>query len=191
MSVEVDIRKNLFVVSGPSGCGKNTVYTALKQRMPNIQRVITATTRTPRGNEQHGVDYYFISESEYFKGCNNGVFVESAFYDDSYYATPISEIERFSLQVPVFLIVDTGGKDAIKKKYPRATTIFLMPPSREETVRRIKERGANTAEEIERRISRARAEIDGAKLYDHIVVNDNVDQSVDLIERIIRGTVSL
>lgn len=186
----IDLRENIFVLSGPSGCGKNTVYGELKKRIPIIQRAITVTTREPRQNEVHGSDYYFISEYEYLRGKDNGVFVESAFYDDAYYATPFFEIEKYSAETPVFLVIDTRGKDVIMQRYPKSTSVFLMPPSVDEVLRRIRERGANNEEQIERRMQRAKAEVAAASSYDYVIINNDLNTCVAQIEAIVSQKLS-
>ena len=98
-----DMRDNIFILSGPSGSGKSTVYEELQKRIPRIKRAITVTTRELREHEVHGRDYYFVSELEFSRWKETGLFVESSFYDNAYYATPVSELERYSSDTPVFL----------------------------------------------------------------------------------------
>lgn len=182
----VDLRKNLIIFSAPSATGKNTVYNALKLRMPEIERAITVTTRKPRVREEDGVDYYFCSEDEFNEKRKNGAFVEYNEYDSHYYATPYSEIERHNPSVPVFLIVDTHGMMSIMRKYPLSTSVFLAPPSMEELEKRIQERGDNTPEEIKRRIDEANREMQRADWYDYVVKNVCIEDCVDELEDIIR-----
>lgn len=182
----VDLRKNLIILSAPSGGGKNTIYNALKSRMPEIEKVITVTTRTPRKSEIDGVDYYFYSKDIFSKKRENGEFVEYNEYDNNYYATLYSEIERYSSSTPLFLIVDTHGMVSIMRKYPLSTSFFLVPPSMDELERRIRERGDNTPEEIKRRIEEANREMQHAERYDYVVKNICVEECVDELERIIK-----
>lgn len=182
----VDLRKNLVLFSAPSATGKNTVYNALKERLPAIQRGITATTRQPRANETHGVDYYFLTEEEFAEKEANGEFIETNCYDNHHYATPYAEIERHSTTTPLFLIVDTKGMQNILKHYPLSVTIFLKPPSLEELENRIHARGDNTPEEIQRRVSEAKQEMERADQYDYVVENNRLEECVGKIERILR-----
>lgn len=182
----VDLRKNLIILSAPSATGKNTVYNALKLRMPEIERAITATTRNPRSGEVDSVDYYFYSKEEFDEKKETSAFVEYNEYDNNYYATPHSEIERYSLTTPLFLIVDTHGMMSIMRKYPLSTSVFLAPPSMEELERRIRERGDNTPEEIRRRSEEARREMQHSDWYDYVVKNIRIEDCVEELEEILR-----
>lgn len=110
---EVDLRQNLFILSAPSATGKNTVFNAVQEMLPEVKRAITATTRSPRRNEFNGVDYHFMSQDEFDKRSFNGEFAEQNHFDSGYYATPISEIEKHPKTTPVFLIIDTHGMNRI------------------------------------------------------------------------------
>ena len=182
----VDLRKNLIILSAPSATGKNTIYNALKLRMPRIERAITATTRNPRASEVNSVDYYFYSKEEFNEKKKACAFVEYNEYDNNYYGTPYSEIEKHSSSTPVFLIVDTRGMMSIMRKYPLSTSVFLAPPSIEELKKRIQTRGTNTTEEIERRIKEAHCELKNSDWYDYIVKNIDVEECVDELEKILR-----
>lgn len=181
-----DPRKNLIILSAPSATGKNTVYNAVKNIRPDIERVITATTRDPRKNEMNGVDYYFMTEDEFQRKRKCGEFVESDCYDGEYYATPYSEIHRYPETTTLFLIINTNGMKSVKKQYPFSKSIFLMPPSIEELNRRIKLRGDNTPEDAENRISIASIEISEAQQYDYVIVNNDVETVAKEIARIIQ-----
>lgn len=185
-----DMRDNIFILSGPSGSGKNTVYEELQKRIPRIKRAITVTTREPRENEVNGCDYYFVSEPEFSRWKTNGLFVESSFYDNAYYATPISELERYSVETPVFLIIDTLGKESVLRRYPKSFSIFLMPPSLDEVLHRIRDRGTNNEEQIERRMQRAKAEVAAAFSYDYIIINNDLNTCVGQIEAIVSQKLS-
>lgn len=182
----VDLRKNLIILSAPSATGKNTIYNALKLRMPEIERAITATTRQPRAGEVDSFDYYFYSKEEFEEKKENRSFVEYNEYDNNYYGTPYSEIERYSSSTPLFLIVDTHGMMSIMRKYPLSTSVFLSPPSIEELEKRIQERGDNTPEEIKRRIEEANREMQHSDWYDYVVKNIRVEDCVDELEGILR-----
>ena len=148
------------------------------------------TTREPRENEVHGCDYYFVSEPEFSRWKEAGLFVESSFYDNAYYATPISELERYSSDTPVFLIIDTLGKESVLRRYPKLSSIFLMPPSLDEVLHRIRERGANNEEQIERRMQRAKSELTAASSYDYILINNDLNTCVAQIEAIVSQKLS-
>ena len=183
----VDLRKNLIILSAPSATGKNTVYNALKSSMPEIKRAVTVTTRAPRASEAPGIDYYFCSKDEFDKKKKNCEFVEYNEYDNNYYATPYSEINKHSLSTPLFLIVDTHGMMSIMRKYPLSTSVFLAPPSMEELERRIRERGDNTPEEIKRRIDEANREMKNSDWYDYVIKNVHVNECVEELEGVLRN----
>lgn len=182
----VDLRKNLIILSAPSATGKNTIYNTLKLRMPEIEKAITVTTRKPRVGEVDSVDYYFYSKEEFKEKKETCAFVEYNEYDNNYYGTPYSEIEKYSSSTPLFLIVDTHGMMSIMRKYPLSTSVFLVPPSIEELEKRIQTREANTTEEIERRIKEAHRELKNSDWYDYIVKNTDVEECVDELEKILR-----
>ena len=118
------------------------------------------------------------------------MFVESSFYDNAYYGTPISELERYSNNTPVFLIIDTFGKEAVLRRYPKSSSIFLMPPSLDEALHRIRERGANNEEQIKRRMQRAKAEVAAASSYDYILINSDLNTCVAQLEAIVSQKLS-
>lgn len=182
---KVDLRKNLIILSAPSGAGKTTVYNLLKQRMPEIRKAVTVTTRTPRAGEINGEDYYFYSKEEFENREKNGEFVEFNLYDNGYYATPFDEINKHPVTTPVFLIVDTNGMSNVMNTYPLSTSIFLSPPSIEELEKRIRERGANTEDEIDRRVAQAKGEMQRSEFYDYLTVNRDLNICVDEIAQIV------
>lgn len=185
---EIDLRRNLFILSGPSGCGKTTVFHELKKLMPEVQRAITVTTRNPRGKELHGVDYYFCSDEDFLGMVGNNQLAEYTIYDNAYYGTPFFEIEKHAKK-PVFLIIDTKGKRSVTNgHYPLATSVFLMPPSVEEAMKRLASRNENSYDEIERRCRKMESEIRESAFYDYIVENDDLAKCVDTICSIIEKT---
>lgn len=182
---KVDMRKNLFVISGPSGVGKDTVVKALLKKHPNIRKTISVTTRAKRSNETDGVDYYFITEEVFSSHRHNGRLVEFELYDGAYYGTLYSEIERHSEEYPLILVIDVRGRRNVMKRYPMAKSIFISPPSPEVLKARIIARNENTPEEMEHRLTIAGEEITQASLYDYIVANDDIDTCVNRIIEII------
>lgn len=182
---KVDMRKNLFVISGPSGVDKDTVVKALIQKYPGIKKTVSVTTRTKRSNETEGVDYYYITEEEFFNHRINGRLVEFELYDGAYYGTLYSEIERHPEDEPLVLVIDVRGRRNIIKRYPLAKSIFISPPSYEVLKTRIVARNENTSGEIEHRLTIAEEELEQAGMYDHIVVNEDIDTCVRNIIRIV------
>lgn len=177
----------LIVLSGPSGCGKNTVYEGLKADNPELAHTISATTRQPRKNEKHGVDYYFISKEEFLKRIEADEFVEYVNYGENYYGTLKSEIERLvSGGKTVIMVIEVRGAANIKKAFPDAVSIFLLPPSIEALAERLNKRGQNTPEEISLRLSIATEEMKLQDNYDYKVVNDELDKCIDEVNAIIK-----
>lgn len=177
---------NLFILSGPSCSGKNTVFN-LVQEMMSVKRVVTCTTRAPRKGEREAVDYYFKKEQEFLAMSKRGDFAEENIYDNCYYGTPKSEILNADQTIPLFLIIDTRGCEQILRQFPDATTIFIKVPI-EELIRRFKIRSANTEVEISRRISEAKVELEKGKKYDFILENEEPNECARAICVIVSET---
>ena len=182
----IDLRKNLFILSAPSGTGKNTVINSVRQRLTKVKKAVTATTRKPRKNEKDGVDYFFYSSDEFKQKSDAKEFAEVNFYDNHLYATPISEIDNCDMDTPLFLIVDFHGMREILERYPLSTTIFLMPPSIDVLHERIRSRGDNTEEGVERRILEAKLEIKRSDAYDYVVDNNNLEDCINAVVAIVK-----
>lgn len=177
----------LIVLSGPSGCGKNTVFDGLTRLDPDIAHTVSATTRRPRPGETDGTDYYFISEEAFSKRLAAGEFLETVRYGENRYGTLKSEVSRLmEAGKTVVLIIEVNGARNVKRAFPDAVTVFLMPPSMEALVSRISGRGVNTPEETERRIQIAAREMEARKGYDYIVVNDDLNACVEEVYHIIQ-----
>lgn len=175
----------LIVISGPSGCGKGTIVERLLEE-GNMEISISSTTRKPRGIEQNGVDYFFLEEEEFKRMIDEGEFLEYANVYGCFYGTPRKKVlDRVDAGINVILEIDVQGALQVKKNYPDAIMIFIMPPSKEELLRRLRGRGTETEEQIERRISKAQSEIDMADQYEFKVVNDDLDLAVREVKEII------
>lgn len=176
------MRSNIFVISGPSGTGKDTVYKELKKACPSIAQTVSATTRKPREGEENGVDYYFIDRDDFLERVKAGDFIEYVCYGGNYYGTLKNEVRRLSDEnKTVVLVIEVNGAQNIKAAFPDAVSVFLLPPSEEELRRRICKRGQNTPEEIEARLAIARNELACQDKYDYRVVNDELDKCVNYI----------
>lgn len=165
----------IFVLSGPSGSGKNTVFDGLLQMNSNIAHTVSVTTRKPRTNEVDGVDYYFVSKEEFIDKINNDEFIEYVNYGDNYYGTLKSEVTRlFELGKIVILVIEVRGAASIKQVFENAKSIFIYPPSLDELAQRLRSRGQNSEEEIRTRLSIAEDEMQLKDSYDFAVVNDDL-----------------
>ena len=180
--------KYLFVVSGPSGTGKDTIVARLLADHPEIQHTISATTRAPREGEQDGVNYYFVSKEDFERKLQNDEIVEHTCYCGNYYGTLRSEIERRMAQgIPVILVIEVEGAGNIKRLYPGATTVFVLPPDMQELERRLRNRGTESEDTIRRRLKRAEEEIAHSVEYDEHVVNDQVEACAEALYSIIQS----
>ena len=181
----VDMRRNLYIISGPSGVGKDTVVKELRKKYPHINKTVSATTRAKRSTEVDGIDYYYISKDEFYDHQANGDFVEHELYDGEYYGTLFSEIDRHPSDEPLILVVDVRGRLNVMMRYPMAKSIFINPPSFEVLEHRILERNENSPEEIERRLKVAREEMNEASAYTYQVTNNDIEGCVEAIYKII------
>jgi len=176
----------LIVISGASGTGKGTVCKKLFELMPEMYYSISATTRQPRQGETDGVEYFFITVEEFKEKISARQFLEYAEVYGNFYGTPLYKIEEhLSRGENVLLEIDTQGALNVMEKCPEGVFIFLLPPSLEELYSRIKNRGTESAESLERRFKAAKAEIEVGKKYQYVVVNDEVDKAVEKVQAII------
>ncbi|HUQ71085.1 MAG TPA: guanylate kinase [Planctomycetaceae bacterium] len=173
---------HVVVLSGPSGSGKTTIVERLLAEAPmKLVKSVSATTRTPRTGERHGEAYYFLSPQEFSARLERGEFLETAeVYHGLWYGTLKSEIERARQAGGwAFLEIDVQGALSVMALYPDAITIFLKPPSMEICEQRLRDRGTETEEIIQRRLQKVTHELSFAPQYQHQVVNDTLDRAVD------------
>ena len=168
----------LAVVSGFSGAGKGTVMKALLEKYENYALSISATTRAPRPGEQDGREYFFMTDEQFEELIQNDRLIEHARYVNHYYGTPRSYVEsKMAEGKDVILEIEIQGALNVKKQYPDAILIFVVPPTAAELKRRLVSRGTETEEVIVSRLKRALEESKEMEAYDYILVNDTVDQT--------------
>ena len=177
---------SLIIISGPSGSGKDTVLKKLFEKMPEIEFSISSVSRAMREGEIQGEKYNFITRAEFEKMIADDSLLEYNVYCDNYYGTPKAPVERcIASGGEIILEVDVNGAANVRKNCPDNFSVFIAPPSFEVLRNRLINRGTETAEVIEKRLAQAKNELDRAKEYDYIVVNDDLDVAVDELKNII------
>ena len=180
----------VFIISAPSGSGKTTLTNALLSLVPGLQFSISYTTREPRGSEEDGREYFFVSRDEFEKMIESGEFLEHANVFGNYYGTAQRFLaEATSKGKDLILDIDVQGAEQVKTKMPEAVSIFILPPSRTELETRLTNRSqaehVTSDKVIRRRLEEAGREIEKYPNYDYILVNDQVDTSVDQLKSIV------
>lgn len=177
----------LFIVSGPSGCGKGTVLAEIIKQ-DNVYYSVSATTRAPRPGEVNGVNYHFLSKDEFEKLIENDGVLEYANYCGNYYGTPKKPVEDMLAEGKnVILEIEVQGALKVMEKCPEAVSVFILPPSLKELRRRLHKRGTETEEVIEKRIGEAAGEIRKAVNYDYVMINGELETAVSDLLSIINS----
>jgi guanylate kinase len=178
----------VFIISGPSGSGKSTLVEKLLE-VPGTMFSISCTTRPPRSTESPGKWYDFISEAEFERKARQGEFLEYArVFGKHWYGTPRRWLEEAeSKGLDLVLEIDVQGAMQVKEKLPDSAAIFILPPSRQELERRLRARGQDSAEAIERRLERARQEMQRYPSYDYLVINDDIERAAREVQAIALG----
>jgi len=187
--VKLNDRGLLVVISGPSGVGKGTVRKALfDMKGHNLTYSVSMTTKQMREGERDGVDYYFVSKEDFQQKIKDGKLLEYAEFVGNYYGTPLDKVnEQLDNGNEVVLEIEVEGAQQVKQKMPDCVMIFIVPPGKEALYERLKSRGTESEEVIQKRINKANREFKKAHLYDYIVVNDEVSNAADRIMAIIRA----
>ncbi len=177
----------IFVISAPSGTGKTTIGRKLGELIPEIQLIVSYTTKKPRSEEKEGINYHFITETRFKEMIENGEFAEWAKVYGNYYGTPKNEILKgLGKNRKVLLTIDTQGGRSIAEKFPEAVLIGILPPSLKEQERRIRNRSALSEEEICRRMSAAKEERKTLlNEYNFRLINKNLESTIKKIAGII------
>lgn len=175
----------LFIIlTGPSGVGKTTVAQALLRRLPDLRASVSCTTRPPRPGEVHGKDYFFVSEGEFLKMREKQEFFESVYLHGAWRGTPKAPaLKNRSRGLDTLFVIDGEGRRAIQQAFD-VVDIFLLPPSQEQLLQRLKNRNQDSPDEIRRRFDSALQEMAYAEDYRYKVVNDLLPQCIDEIEKI-------
>lgn len=178
----------LLVLSGPSGSGKDTVIGELMKLGLDMVQSISMTTRAPREGENHGVDYLFVDKDYFTNAIENEKMLEYAQYGVNFYGTPKEPVDNWLAEGKIVILkIDVQGCENIKKMYPDALTVFITPPNMTVLEKRLRRRGTETDEDVERRLKIAIDEINKIPLYDYVVINDELEKAVDDVYTIIKA----
>jgi guanylate kinase len=173
----------VIVMTGPSGVGKGTLLRSLLQKHPDLHLSISATTRQPRPNEREGEHYYFVSQAQFQEMVQQGQLLEWAQFAGNYYGTPrqpiVDQLEKGKL---VILEIELEGARQVRQTFPGALQIFILPPSLQDLEARIRGRGQDGEEAIDRRLKQAEIEIAAADEFDLQIINDDLEQAVVELE---------
>lgn len=178
----------LFVFAAPSGAGKTTLVHAVVTKHPELRFSISYTTRKPRRNEADGVDYRFVTKSEFMRLRDQGEMLEFAEVFDNYYATSRSQVEEhLADDRNVVLEIDWQGARQVRESMPECVTIFILPPSVAELERRLRDRRTDAPEVIERRLRDALSDMSHWDEFDHVIINDDLNQAISDLEDVLAG----
>lgn len=182
--------KNNFsiVFSAPSGAGKSTIIARVLGELSDIAFVTSSTTRKPRPNEIDGVDYYFMDQDDFLAKASNDEFLEWAIVHSNYYGTLKKEVDRIvrDKKIPLF-DVDVQGALNLRRVLPGAVFIFVLPPSMAELEKRLRDRKTESDEQLTLRLANARCEVRELGIFDYVVVNNDISESIKDVEAIIRA----
>lgn len=179
---------HLYIVAGCSGVGKGTLLKLFLEKNPKVKFSVSATTRSPRQGEIDGINYFFITKDEFQKSINNNEFLEWAEFSGNFYGTKRSFVEKtLEKGFDLILEIEVKGAKQVKEKMPNATSMFIMPPSLEDLETRLRGRHTEDEETIQRRLGEAAREIEAGKNFDYRIINDNIEEALDKMQKIFDG----
>jgi guanylate kinase len=186
------VSPKVFVITGPSGVGKGTLIKGLLERVPGLELSVSATTRPPRAGEEDGVDYHFLTDAEFEARKAAKDFLEFATYSGNHYGTLKSEVEsRLQAGHSVILEIEVQGAQQVRAAKGDSVQIFIAPPDPVVLRERLRGRGTDSADAIDKRLETAEIELASRGDFDHLVVNDDLDTAADELEKIVRGAIGL
>jgi guanylate kinase len=182
-------KARLFVLTAPSGAGKTTLVKAMVKRNSDLKFSISYTTREKRPNEVEGKDYYFVSEDDFEQLKADGALLESALVFDNHYGTSRSQVQQhLDNGHHVILEIDWQGAQQARESKPDCVTVFILPPSRDELERRLRDRKTDSDAVIERRLNDALGDMSHWEEFDYVIINDDLDLAVSELESVFEGT---
>lgn len=182
----------VFVITGPSGVGKGTLIKKLLERVPDLALSVSATTRAPREGEEHGRDYHFLTEEQFQERIAAKDFLEFAAYSGKHYGTLNSELDRcLEKGRSVVLEIEVQGATQVRAARPDSVQIFIAPPDPSVLRERLRGRGTDSAEAIDKRLQVAEQELGAQDDFDFLIVNDDLDKASDELESIVRQSIGL
>ena len=188
MSNKAGDAPRLFVLAAPSGAGKTTLVHALTRNNPGLRFSISYTTRPQRRNEANGVDYLFVDEAEFLELERAGAMLESALVFDNHYGTSRQQVEKhLAAGHNVILEIDWQGARQVRESMPDSQSVFILPPSRTELERRLRDRRTDSVEVIERRLNDALSDMSHWSEFDYVIINDDLDRAVTDLEAVLAG----
>ena len=179
----------VVVITGPSGVGKGTLISALRERLAGLRLSVSATTRSPRPGEVDGVDYFFLSHDRFAELVESDAFVEYADYAGERYGTLREQLVSGPDDEAVLLEIEVQGARQIRETLPGALQVFIAPPSPEDLRRRLEQRGTDSPQTIERRLAAAQEELAAQGEFGLVVVNDDLDRATAELEEFVREAI--
>lgn len=178
--------KKLIVISGSSGVGKGTIIKSFLEKHKDFKLSVSCTTRQKREGEVHGINYYYLTKEQFMDAVQKDEFLEWAEFSGNYYGTNKNFVQKsLDNNENIILEIDTQGAMQVREKFKNSVLIFILPPSMEELERRLRGRGTETEEAIQKRLNTVQSEMEKVKIFDYTVTNDTVDNAVKKIEEII------